>query len=135
LRRPVVNLILRSARRATLTGAVTAIVAFATTFTLAAALAERLIEPKTFKTFPEACWWAVQTVSTVGYGDLTPVTTAGRFVASVVMLFGVALVPAVTSIVVAILVEQHRGGAEDEGFTAPPSSSAPARSPSPSRSP
>jgi voltage-gated potassium channel len=35
-------------------------------------------------------WWAIQTVTTVGYGDVTPAHTAGRIVAAVVMLWGVA---------------------------------------------
>ena len=47
-------------------------------------------------------------MSTVGYGDITPQTTAGRLVATAVMIFGVALVPTATSIVVAILLDRHR---------------------------
>lgn len=77
-------------------------------FTLVAALVERIVEPHTFTSYGLACWWAVQTVSTVGYGDITPVTAAGRSVAAAVQIFSVALVPAVTSIVVAILIEQRR---------------------------
>ena len=60
-------------------------------------------------------WWALQTVTTVGYGDVTPENVAGRFVAGAVMLAGVALVAivtaAVTSSFVARVQEQHR--AED----------------------
>jgi voltage-gated potassium channel len=50
----------------------------------------------------------VQTVSTVGYGDVTPQTTAGRAIAAVVMIFGMSLVPIVTSVIVAILTAQWR---------------------------
>jgi voltage-gated potassium channel len=101
--------LVRFAERITLGSAMAAIVGVATTFTLTAALLMRLFEPQTFTDFGSAAWWAVQTVSTVGYGDDVPVTVAGRIVATVVMIFGMALVPAVTSIVVAVLVGQARG--------------------------
>jgi voltage-gated potassium channel len=92
----------------TLARAIGLIIALFTAFTLAAAALERLVEPETFHSFPDACWWAVQTVSTVGYGDDVPRTAAGRIVATVVMLFGMAFVPAITSIVVAILLDRRR---------------------------
>ena len=98
----------RFAERITLPRAMAAIVVVTTMFTLAAALAERLVEPETFTNYGKAWWWAVQTVATVGYGDITPQTTAGRLVATAVMIFGVALVPTATSIVVAILLDRHR---------------------------
>lgn len=106
--KPFVFVIRRFLDRATLQAAILVIVTLATAFVLVAAALERLIEPQTFHSYPEACWWAVQTVSTVGYGDVTPTTAGGRIVASLVMIFGMALVPAVTSIVVAILIERHR---------------------------
>ena len=106
--RPIVFVVRRFLDEATLRAALVLIVTLSTLFVLVAALLERLIEPHTFHSFGDACWWSVQTVSTVGYGDLTPQTTAGRFVASAVMIFGMAFVPAVTSIVVAILVERNR---------------------------
>lgn len=98
----------RFAQRITLPRAMAAIVAVTTMFTLAAALVERLVEPETFTNYGKAWWWAAQTVATVGYGDITPQTTAGRLVATAVMIFGVALVPTATSIVVAILLDRHR---------------------------
>ncbi|MET0603119.1 MAG: potassium channel family protein [Baekduia sp.] len=98
----------RFAERITLPRAMGAIVVVTTAFTLLAALAERVVEPETFTSYGKAWWWAVQTVSTVGYGDITPHTTSGRLVATAVMIFGVALVPTATSIVVAILLDRHR---------------------------
>ena len=98
----------RFADRVTLPRAFAAIVVVTTTFTLTAALVERLVEPETFTGFSKAWWWAAQTVTTVGYGDITPQTTAGRLVATAVMIFGLALVPTATSIVVAILLDRHR---------------------------
>jgi voltage-gated potassium channel len=70
---------------------------------LAGALLVRLLEPKTFDDFGLAAWWAVTTVSTVGYGDVVPVTPQGRVVGTVLMITGVSMIPLVTSIVVSIL--------------------------------
>jgi voltage-gated potassium channel Kch len=105
---PVGRRLQRFAQRATLPRAIGLISVATLGFTLVAALVERIVEPHTFTSYGLACWWAVQTVSTVGYGDITPVTAAGRSVAAAVQIFSVALVPAVTSIVVAILIEQRR---------------------------
>jgi voltage-gated potassium channel len=78
----------------------------AATVTVLAAFLMRLIEPETFS-FGSALWWSAQTVSTVGYGDDVPKSDAGRLLAVVVMLFGVALVPAITSLVVAVFLRQQ----------------------------
>ena len=53
-------------------------------------------------------WWAVQSVTTVGYGDVVPTGTGGRVIASIVMLTGIAFISLVTASVTAILVEQAR---------------------------
>ena len=98
----------RFAQRATLPRAIGLIAAYAVVFTLVAAAVERLVEPHTFGSYGLACWWAVQTITTVGYGDVTPESTAGRGVAAAVMIMGIALVPAMTSIIVAILIERLR---------------------------
>jgi voltage-gated potassium channel len=62
-------------------------------------------------------WWALQTVTTVGYGDVTPRNPSGRIVAAFVMLEGIAfltiIIAAITSTFVA-RAEQEREGAEDE---------------------
>lgn len=62
-------------------------------------------------------WWALQTVTTVGYGDVSPTNPSGRIIATVVMLYGVAFitifVAAITSIFVARAAEA-RGVAEGE---------------------
>jgi voltage-gated potassium channel len=99
----------RFVERVTIVRAILLIIVVFAVFTLLAAFVEWLVEPQ-FTTFGDACWWAIQTVSTVGYGDDVPETAAGRIVATLVMLFGMAFVPAVTSIIVAILVERGRRG-------------------------
>ncbi|MGP3634277.1 potassium channel family protein [Streptomyces sp. 24-1644] len=50
----------------------------------------------TIRTFGDAAWWACETLTTVGYGDVTPVTPGGRVVAALLMLCGLALLGAVT---------------------------------------
>ena len=51
-------------------------------FAVGCAVLIRLVDPHDFPTIGLAPWWAVMTVTTVGYGDIVPTTTAGRFVAS-----------------------------------------------------
>jgi voltage-gated potassium channel len=91
----------------TLTRAIAGITAVAFVFTFAAAFLMKLADPDTFDDFGSALWWSAQTVSTVGYGDDVPKSDAGRALAVVVMLFGVALVPAITSLVVAVFINQQ----------------------------
>jgi voltage-gated potassium channel len=89
-----------------LRGAVLVIIAAATTLAVVAAVVERLIDPA-FDDMGDALWWSVTTVSTVGYGDIVPESTAGRIAASVLMLTGLALIPTLTSVIVAVLVAQR----------------------------
>ena len=97
----------------TLRKAVALIVAVATVLALTAALLEWLIDPA-FDTFGQALWWAISTVSTVGYGDYIPESPAGRIVATGLMLAGLGLIPLVTSVVVSILVAQRNREAREE---------------------
>ena len=52
---------------------------------------ERGAANATIKSFPDALWWAMTTIATVGYGDMVPVTTAGRAMAVVLMVGGIAM--------------------------------------------
>jgi voltage-gated potassium channel Kch len=75
--------------------------------TLLAALVERLVEPETYPSLWDAVWWALVTVSTTGYGDVVPHTVPGKIVASIVMINALALIPAITAVVTALLVRRH----------------------------
>lgn len=57
--------------------------------------------------YPDALWWAVVTVTTVGYGDRFPVTEGGRAVAVVLMLVGIGLIGTLTATVASIFVKEH----------------------------
>ena len=59
------------------------------------------------KTFEDGIWWALVTVTTVGYGDITPATTLGRVVAGTLMFFGLGLIATVTAIVSAKFVQNY----------------------------
>lgn len=61
-------------------------------------LAEHQAQPQAFGSIPHAMWWAVAALTTVGYGDLTPVTPLGKVFASLVTVVGVGIVALPTSI-------------------------------------
>jgi voltage-gated potassium channel len=98
----------------TLRKAVGLIVAVATSLAIGAAVLERLLEPAVFDTYPHALWFAITTVTTVGYGDYVPESAAGRLVASALMLTGLGLIPLITSVVVSILVSQRSREAREQ---------------------
>ena len=74
-------------------------------------------------TFGDAIWWAFVTITTVGYGDLYPVTTAGRFVAAGLMIAGIALLGSVTATFASWFVERVAAPATAEPASASASAS------------
>jgi voltage-gated potassium channel len=54
-------------------------------------LAEGGVQPKVLGTLPDAMYWAITTLTTVGYGDITPITPLGKFIAGVTMVLGLLL--------------------------------------------
>ncbi len=83
---------------------------------LAALQAERYAEGASITSFGDAMWWALTTMTTVGYGDTYPVTTSGRVVGALLMITGVALLGVVTATLASYLVElvSDADEAEDE---------------------
>ena len=55
-------------------------------------LVERDVQPEDFGSIPSAMWWASVTLTTVGYGDVTPITALGRVIGVVIMILGIGLV-------------------------------------------
>jgi voltage-gated potassium channel Kch len=76
--------------------------------TLAGGAGAWLIDRKDFGGLGDAMWWAVQTVTTVGYGDVVPEHVSGRLIGGALMLQGIALLTVITAAVTATLVEQAR---------------------------
>ena len=68
-----------------------------------------VVEPETAG-FWEAIWWAMVTTATVGYGDITPVSLAGRVIGVALMICGISLIAAFSATVAAYFVEGDSGG-------------------------
>ena len=73
---------------------------------LAVYAAERNAAGATILNYGDSVWWAIETITTVGYGDMIPVTIAGRVYASLLMLGGVVIVGATTATVISYLSEK-----------------------------
>jgi voltage-gated potassium channel len=76
--------------------------------TLASGAAMRLVDGREFPTIGRGLWWAAQTVSTVGYGDVVPRATVGRVLAVFVMVSAIAFLAVVTAAITAALIERER---------------------------
>src|SRR4051794_25977872 len=78
---------------------------------------ERLVDPDTFDNVWLGMWWGIQTVTTVGYGDIVPGSTAGKAIASFLMLGGLSILAlvtgAITSAFVARAEADRRAAGED----------------------
>jgi voltage-gated potassium channel len=83
---------------------------------MVAALTVHVLSPNAFSTWGDEIWWAAQTVTTVGYGDVVPTTGGGRFIAGIVMFVSVATVSLVTAVVTAgfVAYQQRKLGGEAE---------------------
>jgi len=72
-------------------------------------IAEHDAQPENFGSIPAAMWWAIVTITTVGYGDVTPLTLAGRIIASVTMVMGYVMLGLPVGIVATAFAEEiHR---------------------------
>ena len=72
-------------------------------------LVEREAQPQKFGTIPDAMWWAIVTLGTIGYGDVVPVTVSGRLVAAATIFAGLIMIALPVGIVATAFAEQiHR---------------------------
>lgn len=76
---------------------------------------EHRAQPEVFSSIPEAIWWGTVTLTTVGYGDVVPVTPLGKFLAGVTALGGIAFVGLPASILAAGFVEESMLDSDEEG--------------------
>ena len=92
-----------SARRAA------AIIAgFTFAITIAGGVLERVLDHREYHTIGRGLWFALQTVTTVGYGDVTPADTRGRIIAAVLMLTAIGFLAVITASATAALIEGSR---------------------------
>jgi voltage-gated potassium channel len=93
---------LTARRAAVIIGVYTVLVTFA------GGLVAWLADRKDFSSLGEGLWWALQTVTTVGYGDVVPSSGTGRVIGAVVMISGIAFLTVITAAVTATLIEAAR---------------------------
>jgi len=67
---------------------------------------ERNAQPEIFSSIPASLWWSIATLSTVGYGDIYPVTTGGRVFTGFVLLVGIGLVAVPASLITTSLIHE-----------------------------
>ncbi|MGW0996236.1 potassium channel family protein [Streptomyces sp. NPDC002520] len=72
------------------------------------------------RTFGDSAWWVCSTLSTVGYGDVVPVTVRGRLIAVVMMICGLALLGAVTGSFTSWLMQRFARGGDGGDGQGPP---------------
>ena len=71
---------------------------------------EHVAQPTVFSSIPATFWWAIETLTTIGYGDMIPVTVAGRFFAGLIFVFGIGVFALPMAIITAVILE---AGASD----------------------
>jgi voltage-gated potassium channel len=96
------------ARATTPRGAATVIATVTTSITVVAGLLMTLVDHGNFPSVGSGLWWAIQTVTTVGYGDHVPTTAAGQLVAALVMLLGIGFITVITASITGAFVERSR---------------------------
>ena len=62
-------------------------------------IVEKDIQPDKFGSIPQSMWWSIVTLTTVGYGDVYPVTAIGKIIAGAVMLIGIGVIAIPTAII------------------------------------
>ena len=74
------------------------------------AIVMRIVDPDNFPSLGLAIWWALQTVTTVGYGDVVPTTGVGQVIGGIEMVVGISFIAFLTAGVTSIVIQ--RGAAE-----------------------
>ncbi len=89
------------------------------TITLAAGVLMTIVDHKGFPSVGSGLWWAIQTVTTVGYGDHVPETAPGQIMAAIVMLVGIGFVTVITASITGAFVARTRKDERDAGHDRP----------------
>jgi voltage-gated potassium channel len=78
-------------------------------------IVQRLADPGSFPTIWLAWWWAIETVTTVGYGDVVPGQVAGKAVAAVMMVGGLSFLSILTATITSAFIARRQERARDQG--------------------
>ena len=73
-------------------------------------------QPEVFTSIPAAMWWGISALTTVGYGDITPVTPLGKFLGGIIQLLGIAIFALPAGIIAAGYEEESRRNAAGPGI-------------------
>jgi len=90
-------------------------------------IVESTAQPEAFGSIPRAMWWAVETLTTVGYGDVVPITPLGRILAAITALCGIGIIALPTGLLAGAFAEAIRRAREERqhnpglGTSHPPS--------------
>ena len=95
-------------RATTPRGAAIVIASATIAITVLAGVLMTLVERDTYPSIGSGLWWAIQTTTTVGYGDNVPVSAAGRFLAVLVMFFGIGFLTVITAAITSTFVARSR---------------------------
>ena len=96
------------ARAKTVRGAAVVLAAASTSITVGAGALMTVADHDNFPSIGSGLWWAVQTVTTVGYGDHVPSTDAGKIIAALVMLAGIGFLTVITAAITSAFVSRSR---------------------------
>ena len=88
--------------------ATTASISVTVALVLVGAAVMRIFDSDEYPTFGEALWFTLQTITTVGYGDVTPASAVGRMFAAIVMLVSIGLITVITAIITSVFIESAR---------------------------
>ncbi|XWN29011.1 MAG: ion transporter [Devosia sp.] len=77
-------------------------------------LFEHEAQPDAFASIPHSMWWAVVTLTTVGYGDVYPVTTGGRIFTGIILLLALGVVAVPTGLIASALSSERESEKEDD---------------------
>jgi voltage-gated potassium channel len=100
--------ILERIARKPLKGAWLATAVVSVAVTVVAGILIRITDPDSISSVGAGLWWAVQTTTTVGYGDLVPQSIAGRVIAALVMVVGIGFITVSTAAIASAFVEASR---------------------------
>jgi voltage-gated potassium channel Kch len=84
------------------------IASFTVSVTVIAGVLMHFTDKQNFPTVGDGLWWAVQTVTTVGYGDVVPTSTTGRLIAALVMIGGIGFLTVITAAITSTFIENAR---------------------------